>query len=254
MCWTVRFWSAAPNRFADAMRPPHDLGFGERFGAYLPLVTHARNEYPCVPVPVFSVLCLGTWRVSCGCAPWRPRRERWFKRWGRYRRQFTGTAATPLITHRRFLALWDRQWTLTLHQPPFERSHRAASSQALLMLRAFSSDQCTASDSASALAPCIRVSMGSWAFMSLPWRVLACNRKCCATNDERREPAPGAVAWVAIGDSCGRSGGFFCVPCVRAATRAEAGSPGCRPYRYHAHQIYISSNTRPDIRTTPWWP
>ena len=45
------------------MRPPHDLGFGERFGAYLPLVTHARNEYPCVPVPVFSVLCLGTWRV-----------------------------------------------------------------------------------------------------------------------------------------------------------------------------------------------
>ena len=117
VCGTVRFWSAAPNRFADAMSPPHDLGFGERFGAYLPLVTHARNEYPCVPVPVFSVLCLGTWRVSCGCAPWRPRRERWFKRWGRYRRQFTGTAATPLITHRRFLALWDRQWTLTL-QPP----------------------------------------------------------------------------------------------------------------------------------------
>ena len=124
VCWTVRFWSAAPNRFADAMRPPHDLGFGERFGAYLPLVTHARNEYPCVPVPVFSVLCLGTWRVSCGCAPWRPRRERWFKRWGRYRRQFTGTAATPLSTHRRFLALWDRQWTLTLHAAFSQRHHR----------------------------------------------------------------------------------------------------------------------------------
>ena len=41
---------------------------------------------------------------------------------------------------------------------------------------------------------------------------------------------------VAIGDSCGRSGGFFCVPSVRAATRAEAGtSNGRRPrktYRY----------------------
>ena len=49
-------------------------------------------------------------------------------------------------------------------------------------------------------------------------------RESCATNDERREPAPGAVAWVAIGDSCGRSGGFFCVPSVRAATRAEAGT------------------------------
>ena len=56
---------------------------------------------------------------------------------------------------------------------------------------------------------------------------LACSRESCATNDERREPAPGAVAWVAIGDSCGRSGGFFCVPCVRAATRAEAGTPCC---------------------------
>ena len=39
---------------------------------------------------------------------------------------------------------------------------RAASSQALLMLRAFSSDQCTASDSPSTLPTPIRVSMGSW--------------------------------------------------------------------------------------------
>ena len=102
---------------------------------------------------------------------------------------------------------------------------RAASAPALSMLMAFIGDQCTAWNSSSALATCIRVSMGSWAFMSLPWRVLACYRESCATNDERREPAPGAVAWVAIGDSCGRSGGFFCVPCVRAATRAEAGTP-----------------------------
>ena len=28
-----------------------------------------------------------------------------------------------------------------------------------------------------------------------------------------------------IGDSCDRPGGFFCVPSVRAATRAEAGAP-----------------------------
>ena len=97
---------------------------------------------------------------------------------------------------------------------------RAASAPALWMLMLFSWDQCTAWNSASALAPCIGVSMGSWAFKSLPWRMLACNRKCCATNDERRESAPGAVAWVAIGDSCGRPGGLFCVPSVRAATRA----------------------------------
>ena len=39
---------------------------------------------------------------------------------------------------------------------------------------------------------------------------------CCATNDERREPmATRATA----------PGGFFCVPSVRAATRAEAGAP-----------------------------
>ena len=101
---------------------------------------------------------------------------------------------------------------------------RAASSPEFSMLMAFIGDQSMASNSSSALASCIRVSMGSWAFMSLPWRVLACNRRCCATNDERREPAPGAVAWVAIGDSCGRPGGFFCVPSVRAATRAEAGT------------------------------
>ena len=50
-----------------------------------------------------------------------------------------------------------------------------------------------------------------------------------ATNDERRESAPRAVAWVASGDSCGRLGGFFCVPCARAGTRAEAGAPGCGP-------------------------
>ena len=122
---------------------------------------------------------------------------------------------------------------------------RAASAPALSMLKLFIWGQCTAWHSSSARPTCIRVSMGSWASMSLPWRVLACYRESCATNDERREPAPGAVAWVAIGDSCGavawvaigdsygRPGGFFCVPCVRAGTRVEAGAPmgirGARP-------------------------
>ena len=55
-----------------------------------------------------------------------------------------------------------------------------------------------------ALASCIRVSMGSWAFMSLTSLVLACNREACATDGKRREAAPGAVAWVAIGDRPGQ--------------------------------------------------
>ena len=101
----------------------------------------------------------------------------------------------------------------------------AGSSPRLLMLLAFSWDQCTAWNSSSAHPTSIRVSMGSQAFMSLTWLVLACYRESCATNDERRESAPRAVAWVATGDSCGRLGGFFCVPCVRAATRADAGAP-----------------------------
>ena len=94
---------------------------------------------------------------------------------------------------------------------------RAASMVAVSMLEVFVGGQCTASNSFSALETCIRVSMRQSAFMSLPWCVLACSRESFATNDKRREPAPGAVAWVAIGDSCDRSGGFFCVPSVRAA-------------------------------------
>ena len=50
---------------------------------------------------------------------------------------------------------------------------RTGSSLPPLMLGAFSSDQCTASDSASTLPTPIGVSMGSRAFMSLAWLVLA---------------------------------------------------------------------------------
>ena len=101
----------------------------------------------------------------------------------------------------------------------------AGSTPALSMLKLFIWGQYTAWHSSSAHPTCIRVSMCSLASMSLTWLVLACYGESCATIDERREPAHQAVAWVATGDSCGRLVGFFCVPCVRAATRVEAGTP-----------------------------
>ena len=89
------------------------------------------------------------------------------------------------------------------------------------MLRAFFSDQCTASNSASTLAMSIRASIGSQAFMSLTWLVLACYRKACAMDGKRRERAPRAVAWVASGDSCGRPGGFCAfLACEKMRSRA----------------------------------
>ena len=53
-----------------------------------------------------------------------------------------------------------------------------------------SGDQCTAWNSSSALALCIRVSMGSWAFMSLTWLELACiaNPARRMTRDANQPP------------------------------------------------------------------
>ena len=89
---------------------------------------------------------------------------------------------------------------------------RADSATAILRLLAFSWHQCTASHSSSARPTSIQGSMGSWALHVAYVARAGLYRESCATNDERRESAPRAVAWVATGDSCGRPGGFSCVP------------------------------------------
>ena len=102
---------------------------------------------------------------------------------------------------------------------------RADSAPALLRLLAFSWDQCTAS--ATAPAPLRRPSgsaLGSWAFHVAHVARAGLYRESCATNDERRETAPWAVAWVATGDSCGRPGGFSAF-LARAKERALKRAP-----------------------------
>ena len=85
---------------------------------------------------------------------------------------------------------------------------RAVVATALLRLLAFSWHQCTASHSSSARPTSIRVSMGSQAFMSLTWRVLACvaNPARRMTRDANQPPgrshgspmATRAAAWGAF--------------------------------------------------------
>ena len=92
-------------------------------------------------------------------------------------------------------------------------------------------DQCTAWNSSQVAAPSRRASGSAWAAgPSCRSNVARAGlyRESCATNDERREPAPGPrggrmVRY--IGDSCGRSGGFFCVPFACVQPRALKRAP-----------------------------
>lgn len=65
----------------------------------------------------------------------------------------------------------------------------------------------------------------------------------CATDGKRCKPAPEAVAWIAIGDSCDRSGGFFCVPSVHVATCAVHTSESLQRT---VTQLYTSETAQSD--------